>query len=63
MIAAPMYTSSFAQARLATSGYQKYRQLTIENDIANNLTEQATQKVEGEKQQQILQTLKGKRKQ
>ncbi len=35
----------------------------LENDIANNLKEQASQKTEGEKQLQILQTLRDKRKQ
>ena len=35
----------------------------LENDIADNLKEQASQKTEGEKQLQILQTLRDKRKQ
>ena len=39
------------------------KKVKIENDIADNLKGQASQKTESEKQQQILQTLRGKRKQ
>jgi hypothetical protein len=35
----------------------------LENDIAENIKKQASQKTEREKQQQILQTLKEKRRQ
>lgn len=39
------------------------KKVKIENDIADNLKGQASQKAESEKQQQILQTLRDKRKQ
>ena len=39
------------------------KKVRIENDIADNLKGQASQKTESEKQQQILQTLRDKRKQ